>query len=167
MDRESFESLITRYMAPLLPYCAERLGQFRYLAEDTGQDVMLVMVKRRGVLKTEADVRSYIYRVADKCVMHNISREASRLKKLVSYDVDTAPDAETFDKDYIIALAAEDLTADLCEKLPEDDRELFRLRFIDKKTIEAIAKETSTPYSTVRLHIEKIKQHVKKVMEKT
>ena len=166
MDRESFDKLMTRYMGLLMIYRAERLGQFRYLAEDTAQDVMLVMVKRRAALKTEADVKSYIYRVADKCILHNSSREAARLKKLVSYDVDTAPDAETFDKDCIIALASEDLTADLCERLPEEDRELFRLRFIDKKTIEAIAKETSTPYSTVRLHIEKIKQHVKKVMEK-
>ena len=167
MDRESFDSLMTRCVGPLTLYCAERLGRFRYLTEDTVQDVMLVMAKRRAALKTEADVRAYIYRVADKCVLHNASREAARVKKLVSYDVNTAPDAKTFDSDYVVSLEEEDIAAELCEKLPEEDRELFRLRFIEKKTIEAIAKETSTPYSTVRLHIEKIKQHVIKIIEKT
>ena len=48
--------------------------------------------------------------------------------------------------------------------LPEEDRELFKSRFIDNKSLEQISRETSVPYSTVRLHIERIRKHVKEII---
>ncbi len=157
--RSLFEDMAVKYAGQLLRYCYERLGEFRYLAEDTAGDTMLVMTKKRDMFKSEEDFRAYLFRVADKCILHNASKEAKRSRNVVPFE-----STEFFvssDADFPDELEA---AKELCRMLPEEDRELFKSRFIDNKSLEQISRETSVPYSTVRLHIERIRKHVKEII---
>ena len=167
IDAEEMRSIITENNERLYKYCLRITGD-KHAAEDVTNDVWLIIIRKMSKLRPGDDIRAYIYRVADKCIFRwrkAWAKKAAREGPLEYAENlhDTSFGAfEDADGQY---LSDEELLEDLRQKLPEDLRELFRLRFIEKRKLEDIVKLTGTPYSTVRLHLEKIKEQAVKIIK--
>ena len=160
---EEMRTIITENNERLYRYCLAVTGD-RTAAEDVTSDVWLIIIRKMSKLRQGDDIVAYIYRVADKCILKWRKARATRSAREGPLDgaYDVAADApEPFENAFI---SDEELLERLERKLPEDMRELFRLRFIEKRRLEEISEITKTPYSTVRLHIEKIKAQAAKII---
>ena len=158
-----FEEMYDRHVGELYAYICDRLGVLSYLAEDVLIVTMATMASRMDKFKSDEGFRSYLYRVADSEILHAIEKEKKHVMGRIPFEDAirrySAPRSGLHIEDETEAAAEA-----LCKKLPEGDRDLFRRRFIENKTLKQISKETSVPYSTVRLHIERIRKHVKEII---
>ena len=166
IDADEMRSIITEYNERLYKYCLRILGD-KMAAEDVTNDVWLIIIRKMSKLRQGDDIRAYIYRVADKCIMRWRKSWAKRAAREGPLDtaLDIASDAPApFEDDAMKGLTDEELLGELERKLPEESRKLFRLRFIEKRKLEEIAAISGAPYSSVWLHIEKIKGQAEKII---
>ncbi len=166
IDAEEMRSIITENNERLYKYCLRVIGD-KPAAEDVTNDVWLIIIRKRSRLRQGDDIRAYIYRVADKCILKWRKDRAKRAAREGSLDeaFDLASDAPVpFDDGALRDLTDGELLGEFEKKLPKESRELFRLRFIENRKLEDIASLTGTPYSTVRLRLEKIKAQTAKII---
>ena len=167
IDAEEMRSIITENNERLYKYCLRITGD-KHDAEDVTNDVWLIIIRKMSKLRPGDDIRAYIYRVADKCILRwrrARAKRAAREGPLEYAEGLCEPPENVFDGGSRQDLSDEELLGDLEQKLPEESRELFRLRFIEKRKLEEIVSLTGTPYSTVRLHLEKVKGQVAKIIK--
>lgn len=158
------DEFIEKYRIPIYKYCYCKLKFDVELTDKTVSDIWITVIKKAEKLRSGSDIKAYLYRVADKCILHNLSRKKSEASRKMSYD-DVAGETYTIDEYFSDDRTEEELAQDLALALPEEDRELFTQRFIQKLTIQDISERTGVPYSTIRLHIERIKKHIKRILK--
>ncbi len=166
IDAEEMRSIITENNERLYKYCLRITGD-RSAAEDVTNDVWLIIIRKMSKLRPGDDIRAYIYRVADKCILRwrkAWAKKAAREGPLEYAESLSDGRQDITDGGSGREISDKELLEDLAQKLPEESRELFRMRFIEKRTFDNIASLTGTPYSTVRLHIEKIKDQAAKII---
>ncbi len=166
IEREELERLIAENAKPLFRYCLYRLGGNEDLTEQTVSDVWLVLVKKSAVLRGGKDMRAFLYRTADRCIKHNIDKHKRRLDSTASFDEwKTSVSESTTEDDYFKDDRSDDeLLEETARKLPEEQRELFRMRFIEKMKLSEIVSSTGLPYSSVRYRIELLKREVVRIV---
>ncbi|MBR0302769.1 MAG: sigma-70 family RNA polymerase sigma factor [Clostridia bacterium] len=167
INADEMKLIITENNERLYKYCL-RILRDRSAAEDVTNDVWLVLIRKRSNLRQGADIAAYIFRVADKCILRWRRANAKRTIREVPLDetLYSSGDPQGVDEYFKSDKSDTELLKDVMMSLPDESRELFRLRFIEKRNLEDIAKLTDTPYSTVRLHLEKIKLLAKKIIER-
>ena len=166
IDAEEMRTIITENNERLYKYCLRITGD-KSAAEDVASDVWLVIIRKRSHLRPGDDIRAYIYRVADKCILKwrsATARRAAHEGPLEYAEGLSGPPEDFFESGAGREKSDAELLEELAEKLPEESRELFRLRFIEKRRLEDIVRITKTPYSTVRLRIGKIADQAAKII---
>ena len=64
--------------------------------------------------------------------------------------------------DYFHDLNSEDkFIAEVIESLPDESKDLFKYRFIEKKTITETSEIIHMPYSSLRMRLKKIEEYIK------
>lgn len=174
MDNDEYICIVKKYRKPLFIYCYYRLKQNKTLTEETVDDVLHILYKKWDTLDLDGNIRAYLYRVADNCIKRSLEKynryykrnesleeafENGRLDNLYHYD-DYFSDEEFTDKSRIEQIK---------KALPEEYREIFVYRFVEKKTLKDISALTGIPYSSLRLRIKKIelmaKDEIKKLFD--
>ncbi len=166
IDAEEMRTIITENNERLYKYCLRLTGDSS-AAEDVASDVWLIIIRKRSHLRPGDDIRAYIYRVADKCILKwrkSAAVRAAREGPLEYAEGLYQPPEDFFESGDGREKSDEELLEELAKKLPEESRELFRLRFIEKRRLEEIVSITKTPYSTVRLRIGKIADQAAKII---
>ncbi len=168
MDRKRYEKIVKEYGEALYRYCICLADGDRQLAEDTANDVWLVLLTKEGKLHGGKRIAGYLYSTAAVCMKRN-KAIAYRIKKyelpleVLDYMDPALPQEEEFFRD---GRDEEDILREALEGMDRKDRELFEMRFIKKMTLREIAGATGAPYSTTRLHVLKLsEQVVKKIKE--
>ena len=164
IEREELERLVAANAAPLYRYCLYKHGGDEELAAETLSDVWLVLLKKQRTLES-GNVRAFLYRTADRCAAHNASsREKRRMKTAPLEKLEEKETAAT--DEYFADRSGDGLAESLAASLPEDEREIFRLRFVEGKKLEEVAAATGLPYSTLRYRIERIRKRVRTILER-
>ena len=166
IDAEEMRSIITENNERLYKYCLRITGD-KSAAEDVTNDVWLIIIRKRSRLRPGDDIRAYVYRVADKCILkwRNAAAKRAAHEAPLEGAFDIAAEAPAPFDGALRELSDEELLEGLERRLPEEMRELFRLRFIEKQKLENIVRITGTPYSTVRLRLEKIAEQAAKIIK--
>ena len=84
-------------------------------------------------------------------------------------DPDDPEDSELFsawDRYFKDETPEEDMIKKVGESVPEEYRELFRLRYVEKKTLNEIAERLGVPYSTLRRRISKMDLVIRREIHK-
>ncbi|MBR3639129.1 MAG: hypothetical protein IKN50_00825, partial [Clostridia bacterium] len=58
----------------------------------------------------------------------------------------------------------DDMILEIRDSVPEEHRELFRLRYVEKKTLEEISSNLGMPYSTLRRRVAKLDIVIKRTV---
>lgn len=74
-DIHEFEKIAVKYRKPLFKYCYYRLHNDTTLAEETVNDIFLVLYRKWDELDLNGNIRAYLYRVADNCIKHKVRGE--------------------------------------------------------------------------------------------
>lgn len=167
-DPIEYERIVDEYGLAVYRYCLYKL-QDEDLAQDTMADVLDILFRKWDKLDRGENIRAYLYRVADQCIKHNLSKYYqyySRHKPITTLDPNLLHGAcfdEYFKEEDI---PEEEYMIRIRDSLPEKYRQLFTYRYIEKRTLVGIVELTGVPYSTLRGRFDMIEKLVRKEIKK-
>ena len=147
-------------------------------AETLTQECFLRAFEKRKSFRAEANVSTWLYRIAVNLARdHARNRRQGFWKKIfqsspaeteegeqtpeVEQLSDTRPSAETV----VLGREAAGKVWEVLETLPEQQRAVFILRFVEELSIEEVAAATNLGASTVKTHLRRGLQKIRKQLE--
>lgn len=170
VDLIKYESIVREYTKPLYKYCYHKLHFNDDLTNETVNDVMRILFEKWEKLNVDDNIRAWLYRVADNCIKRNLSEYARYYSHVESLDADIESNKlmclEQYDEYFKDDQLEEAYIDEIYNALPDKYKEIFKLRYIEKKTISETAKLVGIPYTSVHLRLVKIEAFVKKEIKK-
>lgn len=169
-DGKEFERIVNKYKTELFRYCYYRMKNDKQLAEETLDDIFMVLFKKWAslVFKDDRNTRAYLYRVADKCIRHNQNNHTNShsvsFEKMLQYD--DLDQLVVYDTYFQSDMSIEEQLEIIASHMPKETQVVFRLRYIEKKKLMDIAEQTGLPYSTIRSRLQKAEKTVEKEIKK-
>ncbi len=169
-DGKEFERIVNKYNAELFRYCYYRMKNNKQLAEETLNDIFMVLFKKWEslVFKDDGAARAYLYRVADKCIKHNQNSPVKDVplsfEKLLHYDALNG--LAVYDDYFKSERPTEEYLKDIAFSMPAKMQSVFRLRYIEKKKLTDIAAATGLPYSTIRSRLQRAETYAENEIKK-
>ena len=164
-DLLKFETAARKYQSAVVRYCYARVGGDGELALEVFDDVLEILYKKWDRIDTTEDILPWLLRVAD-----NMSKNALRRKRKYYSNVVPLPDGtdggEIAVRDEYFQIGEDETIVKIEDNLPEADRRLFHLRFVEKKTLKELEGVTGIPYSTLRIRLKKIERTVRERIER-
>lgn len=165
IDKTKIEALVKEVGPELYRYCLYKLWPDRDAASETMSDIWMVLCRKWDKLDQSRNIKAYLYAVADRCIMSTKRRLKKKRANEVPLD-DTSLAVDQTDDYFARAKSDEEILTDFEEELPEDQRDVYHMYFIEKKTIREIASAKGITYYRARDSIETIKETVKKIVNK-
>ena len=171
VDNSEYMRIVKKYRKPLFKYCYYRLMENKTLTEETIDDIIHILYQKWDTLDLNGNIRAYLYRVADNCIKHNLENYNRYYKRNES--LEEAIDNNRFDyveqyDDYFLddETPEEVYIEKIKQVLPDEYREIFIYRYIEKKTLMETSKLIGIPYSSLRLRIIKIEKIIRDEIKK-
>lgn len=145
------ENLYKNYHNHLLWYCIKLSGNNRALAEDIVQDTYLKVLENAHILNelTDAKCRSWLYKTAKNIFIDKIRR----------INNEPRPEQQLVTEDDL----SEVMVRQLCGHLPEEERELFWLRYMEGYNSTELGELFSLSPSTVRARLSSARKKITKL----
>lgn len=171
VDINEYEKIVKKYREQLFKYCYYRLMQNKTLAQETLNDVIYVLYQKWDTLDKSRNIKAYLYRVADRCIKHNLEKYNRYYK--YNESLEEAIDSNRFDREEQYdeyfendMFPIEEYVEQISSSLPKESRQIFIYRYIENKTISEISELTTIPYSSLRLRLSKIENAVRDEVKK-
>lgn len=145
------ELLYSKYYSELLYYCTS-LSNNHAVAEDVVQECFLRALSNLDVLNelNEQQCRAWLYKTAKNIFIDHVRRLAKQPQ----------PQEESFSEDDYSRLAVEMI----CCHLPEEERSLFLLRYIEGYNSTELGEIFGLPPSTVRARLASARSRLRKIL---
>ena len=141
-DRAAGDTLIERYYAAILRYCARHTACIQ-TAEDLTQEVFLHLFRTIGSYREQGQFRAYLYRIA-----YCLCVDAARQRKMEPLPDDMTGKAAPFE-----TIENRDMAERLLASLPPEQREAVWLRYGEGLKYREIAAVTGQPLRTVQSRV--------------
>ena len=157
-------ALIARWQ-PRLGRLAWRLTGEREAARDIVQDAWLTIVRRINRLDDPARFRSWAYRiVSNRCVDWTRRRVVQRKATIeLQSTASSAFDESTITPDAVDELAR---MRDALRELPDNQRAILSLHYLDEMSVAQIAQVLGLPEGTVKSRLFHARNRLKQAMER-
>jgi RNA polymerase sigma-70 factor (ECF subfamily) len=163
LDREAFEELFDR-LAPRIKSFMLRKGVSAELAEDLVQDTMIAVWTKAGLYAPDkGSVTGWVFTIARNLRIDRLRRN-SNVSFTAIEDFDCA--SEEMGPDEELALQQErDGVARALETIPEDQKQILILSFIEDVPQTAIAERLNLPLGTVKSRMRLAYGRLRKTLE--
>ena len=163
-DGDALKALIARWQ-PRLARLAWRLTGEREAARDVVQDTWLAIVRGLNGLDDPARFRSWAYRiVTNKCAdwIRRRSIRRSAAKELRDATASTGNDSlnQTDSADDVARML------DALAKLPDEQRAVLSLHYLDEMGVREIAEVLGVPEGTVKSRLHHARNRLKEALER-
>lgn len=149
-----------RYFINIQRFCMVKLKN-QEQADDCVQECFFILYEHYRKDEDIKNVAGFLYKIADNLIKTQW-RENQKAEKIVQIDAlsDTIPAKEdTYsDVDYDV------LAEKLLQTLNDNEKELYKLKYIENKSIEEISKELSMNYQAVAKRLSRLRQKVKELI---
>ncbi len=168
VDDRTFEALVMQHSEALYRYCFLRVSCDAPLADEVFNDVLLTLYRKWDSLDKDKGIRTWLYKTANHCSARALRKKMRRESRTLSWEdlreqgMETGMEDVYFDQN----LPPQSYYPRLEQALPEEYREIFRLRFLQKLTLEEVAQRVGLAYSTLRLRLMKIEKLVRQEVER-
>lgn len=166
VDNNEYMRIVKKYRKPLFKYCYYRLMENKTLTEETIDDIIHILYQKWDTLDLNGNIRAYLYRVADNCIKHNLEnynryyQHNESLEEAI--DNNRFDYVEQYDDYFLDDETPEDVYIEkIKQALPDEYKEIFTYRYIEKKTLMETSELTGIPYSSLRLRISKIEKLIR------
>ena len=164
-DLKEYEAVVNKYGTALYKYCLARLSLNKELCDEVYNDLLLVLYKKWDDLDKSRELGAWLYRCADRLISKARSQRAKYQSKLLSPD--DCPELETqstLDRYFSPKTSTSQQLEELCQRLSPEEERLFRLRYMEKATLESISSATGISYSTLRLRLSKLEKRIRSIV---
>ncbi|MCB1376282.1 MAG: sigma-70 family RNA polymerase sigma factor, partial [Rhodobacteraceae bacterium] len=162
-DREAFATLFDHF-APRLKSFMMRKNASEQLAEDLVQEAMIAVWTKAGMYEpAKGSVTTWIFTIARNLRIDRIRREAHMpMTELGDYDEPSeAPEGED-----LLARKQEDgLVAEALKSIPDEQRQILHLSFVEDIPQSEIASRLSIPLGTVKSRMRLAYGHLRRILE--
>lgn len=158
-QREAFEMIVARYQNRVVRLAYSILSE-RAAAEDAAQDALLRVWRALGRFRNESSLSTWIYTIARNTAL---SARASRRAEHSLDEPHVQIAAEPF-----AAPAAEQSTHDvrrMVDALPDGQREVVILFYLEGKSYIETAALTGLPMGTVKTHLHRARKEMALTIE--
>jgi RNA polymerase sigma-70 factor, ECF subfamily len=162
-DRAAFAGLFDHF-APRVKSFMMRKGANPELAEDLVQETMVaVWTKAALYVADRGSVATWIFTIARNLRIDRLRREASvHFTDIDDYD---APSNDVRADDALSRLQEDGIVAKALAQIPEEQRELLILSYVDDLPQSAIAEKLRLPLGTVKSRMRLAYRRLKKILE--
>ena len=163
-DGDALRTLIARWQ-PRLARLAWRLTGEREAARDVVQDAWLTIVRGLNGLDDPARFRSWAYRIVTNKCADWIRRRTVR-RSVAQQLRDVAP--STRDDSLNQTDSADDVARmrDAMAKLPDEQRAVLSLHYLDEMDVREIARVLGVPEGTVKSRLHHARNRLKEALER-
>lgn len=168
-DTHAFHTLVERYAAPIFNL-AYRLTRDRMEAENITQETFLRIVTSRQRIRLDEPIKPYVFRIA-----LNLCRDLARKRHPVLFADLTRTEPDQDAEESIIddapepweKIAQAELQArlsDAVKQLPARYQAVLILRYVEDLSYADIAKTIGLSLNTVRTHLRRAKQQLRRAL---
>ena len=162
-DPGAWEALLRRHQLPLYAYVAE-LVRHEQTALDIVQETFIAAARHLASLRDDAKFSSWLFGIArQKCAQH--WRKPPRDHEPIEELADVLPDDADDPRDWLIRREREEEFLARLAELPEPQREVLLLHFLEDFSLEEIADITDAPVGTVKSRLHYAKRALRKLLE--
>lgn len=152
-NQRALAELYARYRLRLTRYLWNQLGGDSTIIEDVLQDTFLAIWRGANTFRGEAQVATWIFRIASHCAGHvhrRVSRDAHIVSLTEMYEGEGAASLSNYEQQSLTRLMMNDALVRLTDK----QREVIILIFVQGFTAEEVARMLCVPLGTIksRLH---------------
>ena len=167
-DVSRFEELYRKYYAPIFEYCLTKLSFDRDCAAEAADNVFVTLYRKWDKMTLGENVKYWLYRTADNFIKKQYKKKKRFLDQLDVFngpvDVENREEFASRDIYFKSETSEDDMILEIRDSVPEEHRELFRLRYVEKKTLEEISSNLGMPYSTLRRRVAKLDIVIKRTV---
>lgn len=162
-DRQAFAEIFDRY-APRVKSFMMRKGATAEIAEDLVQETMIaVWSKARLYVPERGGVTTWIFTIARNLRIDRMRREKTSLyTDIEDYDAESS---DTPADDAMSRLQEDGFVARAMAQIPEEQRELLILSYVDDLAQSEIAKRLQIPLGTVKSRMRLAYRRMRKLLE--
>lgn len=149
-DQNKFNDIVTKYRDELLKYCANKVLNDHFAAEEITNDVFVIMYQKWNTIRFTG-TKTWLIKTANYRIL-NYFRNKNYEDSLYDFTDQNLPGELRYDalEDSIVS---EQFIQTILSSLEDTERTLFTYRYTDGMTISEISEITEIPYSTVRLKL--------------
>ena len=167
ISKEAADRLLTQayeeHQQRLYAFCKSRLREFGDFTDDCVQKAFLFYYDKLLEGEEIQNVRAYLYRVADNICKDEYSRNIRR--EMRSANIEDAEEVADPLQDFELEQAANidyDMLARLLiSELGEQEQELFRLKYVEKRSLEEIGEMLDMRANTVAKRTSRLRAKIK------
>jgi len=164
-DPDAWDALFRRYQLPLYTYVQE-LVRDEQGSLDIVQETFIAAARHIGSLRSDAKFGSWLFGIAHQKVLQRW-RKPDRSTPLDETAVDTLPELEPNPADHLVRQEDEEEFMKRLDQLPEAQRNVLLLHFIEDFSLEDIAGITGVPVGTVKSRMHHAKRALRELMTET
>lgn len=171
MDRnlanKELEKAYDLYAKSIEKFCFTRLGEAAGMTEDCVQEAFLIYYNKLLDNQTFENVRAFLYKTADNMVKRAKEKYYKNAKR--HKDIDDVAESQGREIDFD-ELVFRDMDYDLAkeiliEMLTDSEKELYRLKYVEKKSLKEIGEILKIPPPAVANRTSRLRSKVKKLIE--
>lgn len=153
-DELIFEKLVELHGSALYRYCLVGTSFDVHLADEVYNDSLVILFEKWDSLDKKKGIRTWLYRTADHLILRARRKKAKQLKKLSSFeDLTEAELGGKTDEYFALSTIPENSVDRIMEALPQELREAFKLRFLEKLSIREVAERVGLSYTALRMRL--------------
>ena len=157
-DDEAFNALVQKYQKSVHTLVWRKIGDFHY-AEEITQDTFLQAYEKLSTLKAPSQFAGWLYAIVNRLCIGWMRKQKPAMQPLDDTSV-KAIDNLTYERYILDQREAEaierryEIVEELLAKLPESERTVMTLYYLDEMTTKEIGDFLSVPVNTIvsRLH---------------
>lgn len=158
-DQRSFDKLYSAYSSHITAHLLTLLKS-RELAQEVAQDTFIDLWVNREAIDPEKSIKSYLFKIATNKT-YNLFKRAAHDKKLREHMLPILEEGHNNIDAYIQAKENQEFLTSLLEKMPEKQREVYRLFKIEGYSYQEISDNLGISHSTINTHISRANQFLK------
>ena len=163
-DQECLEELYRRYHQKVRLYCYTILKD-KETAEDITQDTFVRMVDRLSTLRNSDTFVSWLFRIARNLSLNYLQSKsktkAERIEETLNLSDEIIDTEELEAKEHRIALMEI-----LIDELPDEDRTMLKLKYLDKAGLKDIQEQFALSESAVKMRLSRARKKVLRLYDK-
>lgn len=158
-DENSFKTLFETYFERVYDYILA-IGKSDYIAEETTQELFIILWRKRGDLHTVRQLDAYIFRIARNLAI-NLLKKAAMDSQMAARMYKQASKSTNETIEDVNRRGVQELIDTAVAALPPQRRKIYRLSRDRQMNVEAIALATGLSRNTVKNHLQKALQDIR------
>lgn len=164
-DERAFESLY-QFFSEKIYHASRKMNLSHEDAEGVVQEAFLKIWKNRSKLDPKLSINAYLIAIVRSLIIKGVKKQA----RLFAYQQYSLPLLQHFStsgpEEELIFTEFDQITTDIINQLPDGQRNIFRLRYLENLTVAEIAEQLNLSKRTVENQIFRATHTVKEKMVK-